>query len=64
MDAEAIKTVYGYCSTFGSHTSTGGQGPDLEQAVLGLHNTESCIYFLLRRLETAKANGKNLTHWA
>jgi hypothetical protein len=64
MDAEAIRAIYGYCSTFRSHASAAGPRPDLEQAILGLHNAESCIYFLLRRLEMAKKNGKNLTYWA
>jgi hypothetical protein len=64
MDVEAIKTVYGYCSTLGSHTSAGGPKPDQDQAFMGLQNVESCIFFLLQRLERAKANGKKLVCWA
>ncbi len=62
-DAEIIKTLYGYCSTLGSHTNPTGVKPDLEQAVLGLHMTENCIYFLLKRLDLSKSL-KTLQHWA
>lgn len=64
MDAELLRTIYGYCSTVGSHTSAKSVKPDIEQAVLGLQITESCIYFLLRRIEAAKKNGKKLKYWA
>jgi hypothetical protein len=63
MDTEAIRTVYGYCSSLGAHASAGSPIPDLEQANLGIQFAESCIYFLLRRLEQAKANGKKLKCW-
>ena len=64
LDVEFLKTVYGYCSTLGAHTSASGTKPDIEQALLGLQNTESSIYFLLKRLETAKAIDKKLKCWA
>lgn len=63
MDAELIRVLYGYCSTFGAHASATGMKPDFEQAVLGLHLTESCIYFLLKRLEV-KNSGKTLQRWS
>ncbi|MEM2144242.1 MAG: hypothetical protein QW279_02695, partial [Candidatus Jordarchaeaceae archaeon] len=64
MDVELIKAIYGYCSTLGAHTSAKGNKPDFEQALLGLQNTESCIHFLLKRLETVKQSGKSLKNWA
>lgn len=64
MDAEFLKTVYGFNSTLGAHTSATRVKPDIEQAILGLHVTESCIYFLLKRLETAKQNRIQLNYWA
>lgn len=62
VDAELIKTLYGYCSTLGSHANAEGIKPDVEQAMLGLHMTESCIHFLLKRLEITKGS-KTLKHW-
>jgi hypothetical protein len=64
MDVEAIRTVYGYCSTLGSHASAEGPRPDIEQAMMGLQNAESCIFLLLRRIEKAKESGKRLKYWA
>ena len=64
MDVELLRAVYGYCSTLGAHTSAVAVKPDIEQAVLGLQNAESCIYFLLKRLEAAKALGKKPKCWA
>jgi hypothetical protein len=64
MDAENIRAIYGYCSTLGAHAPAGGPKPDLEQATFGITNTESCIYFLLKRLEAFKAHGRKLKYWA
>jgi len=63
MDAELLRSVYGFNSTLGAHTSAERPRPDIEQAILGLHITESCIYFLLKRLEEAKRTGKQLRYW-
>jgi hypothetical protein len=64
MDAEPIRATYGYCSTLGAHSQHGGIKPDIEQAVKGLQDAESCINFLLKRLEQAKQAGKKLRYWA
>jgi len=64
MDVDLLKVVYHFDSTLGSHAAAMRPKPDIEQAILGLHITESCIYFLLKRLENAKANGKKLKCWA
>ena len=64
MDAEFLRTVYGYNSTLGAHTSATRAKAHIEQAILGLHVTESCIYFLLKRLEIAKQRGIQLKCWA
>ncbi|KPV61814.1 MAG: hypothetical protein AOA65_2148 [Candidatus Bathyarchaeota archaeon BA1] len=63
MDAEILRTMYGFSSTLGSHSSAKREKPDIEQAVLGLYVTESCIYFLLKRLEVAIKSGKQLKYW-
>lgn len=63
MDEEFLKTVYGFNSTLGSHATATNPKPDMEQAILGLYVTESCLYFLLKRLEVAKNSGITLTHW-
>ena len=64
MDSELLKGVYGSNSTLGSHVTATNPKPDMEQAILGLYVTESCINFLLKRLEVAQNTGINLTHWA
>jgi hypothetical protein len=63
MDEEFLKTVYGFNSTLGAHSSAGGPKPDIEQAIFGLYVTESCIYFLLKRLEVARNSGIILIRW-
>jgi hypothetical protein len=64
IDAEVIRAVYGFNSTLGSHTSAGAIKPDIEQAFLGLCNTETCIHFLVKRLEAARKSGKKFKYWA
>lgn len=63
MDVAFLKTVYGFNSTLGSHSAARRPKPDMEQAILGLYVTESCICFLLKRLEAAKSAGITLTRW-
>lgn len=63
MDVEFLKTVYGFNSTLGAHSAARRPKPDMEQAILGLYVTESCICFLLKRLEVAKSSGITLTRW-
>jgi len=64
MDTEFLKTVYGFDSSLGAHASAKHPKPDIEQAILGLHITESSIYFPLKRVEAAKKRGKELEKWA
>lgn len=64
MDAEFLRAVYGFNSTLGAHSSATRAKADIEQAILGLHVTESCIYFLLKRLEIARQKGIQLDYWA
>ncbi|NHV98167.1 MAG: hypothetical protein HA496_00810 [Thaumarchaeota archaeon] len=55
-DAELLKTIYGFCSTIGSHAA--GQVLANEQrARMGLLITEAAIYFLCRQMEEARSKG-------
>jgi len=63
MDVEFLKAVYGFDSTLGSHSAAQRHNPDMEQAILGLYVTESCICFILKRLEVARNSGITLTRW-
>jgi hypothetical protein len=62
-DVEFLKAVYGFNSTLGSHSAANRPMPNMEQAILGLYVTESCIVFILKRLEFARDNGITLTRW-
>ncbi len=60
-DAELLRIVYGFCSTFGSHTLCGGDA-NLERATLGILMTESSLSYLVRLIQNAKKT-KSLTKW-
>jgi len=63
MDVEILRTTYGYNSTLGSHDSANKPPTDSEQALMSMLVTETCIGFLLKRLETAKKSGMSLAKW-
>jgi hypothetical protein len=60
-ETELFQTIYGYCSTLGSHA--GPLRADLEHARLALGITEGVIYFLLRRVVSFRENGGKLQEW-
>lgn len=62
-DAEFLKAVYGFNSTLGSYSAAQRPILNIEQAILGLYVTESCICFILKRLEFARNNYVTLTRW-
>lgn len=62
-DNEILKAIYGYDSTLGSHTSQGRTPPDLEQARLGYHMTEAAIYYLLKKIKSARDAGTTINDW-
>lgn len=62
-DYDALYTAYGYNSEVGSHKAKSSYTANQEQAEFALLITEETIYFLLRRLDTAKQDGINLETW-
>jgi hypothetical protein len=61
-EMELFQTIYGYCSTLGSHA--GPLKADLEHARLALGITEGAVYFLLRRIVSFRETGGQLQEWA
>lgn len=64
MDYELLYAIYGFCSTYGSHTRATGPDPNSEQARLGLMLTRQSICFILRLIDEARSHGTNLFMWA
>jgi hypothetical protein len=62
MDAELLRSIYGFCSTIGSH-SEGRILASEERARLGVLMTEAAVYFLVKLIKVARDNNIILNEW-
>lgn len=62
-DGWMLRSIYGYTSTMGSHSSAGSTLATLEQAFFGLMITQSTIRFILANLQELNAKGLTSQKW-
>jgi hypothetical protein len=61
-DAELLRAIYGFNSTYGSHGS--GQTDATEQrARFGLFQTEEAVIFITKRIQAARGSRVTLNEW-
>jgi hypothetical protein len=58
-----LKSIYGYDSTVGSHSSAGSSPATSEQAFMGLMITQSTMRFILAKLQEIKQQNVELREW-
>lgn len=58
-----LKSIYGYDSTVGSHSSAGSPPATSEQAFMGLMITQSTMRFILKKLQELKQRNIQSQEW-
>lgn len=62
-DVWILKAIHGFNSTLGAHNSANNPEADEEQAFMGMMITQTCIHFLLKKIQQARKGGKSLQEW-